>query len=721
MEKQHFSKILIPAFYLAAMALVMFSAWNEQKTVREGGSSPLYQNLMEKPAYIRQGFDPAEIRIIPQEIQIPVNNGVWTGFTSTPLRVKNSLLPDLPKRPFLSPKKIDAQEYTIIIPVSLDDTAMSFLDANPALIPGIFLAYIGENWEIFFNGVSVLSEIHLKESGQINERRTWRSVYFPIDRTFIVPGTNILALRIIGDPTHLMTGLSYNAPHYMDDYQLIEQRQNKLPLILLCGIFGFTGVYYLAIFLSLRKKDEIFNLYFGIYSILICMFVATRHGLLRHLIPNSEITLSMEFGSLMMMMPLFFMFIENLGRGRVTKPTWVFLAVSLYFTLTQMFFPAQYREDVIVVFNIYTILIHYPYVIIYDIIYFYLFDKKRIRTSDDVSSTLIINIIVGTLAVFFCAAFDILDVLFFHLSYSLFPFSNFVVHIGMTFALAGRFSGMYKQLEQSHSGLETAVRERTLELEEQTRIAVKASRAKSEFLATMSHEIRTPLNTVIGLSEIELRERLPDSSRENIAQIQQSGSTLLGIIGDILDISKIEAGSFELSPVTYETASLLNDTVNLNVVRIDSKPINFVTEIGGDFPARLVGDDLRVKQMLNNLLSNAIKYTEEGTITLNIAWEKIPIPNSPFLIPHSPALLRFSVRDTGIGIRTEDMGKLFENYTQIETEADRRIEGTGLGLAITKQIVQMMGGSITVESEYNKGSCFTAEIIQGLVDDTVIG
>ncbi|MDR0290108.1 MAG: hypothetical protein LBI06_04165 [Treponema sp.] len=142
----------------------------------------------------------------------------------------------------------------------------------------------------------------------------------------------------------------------------------------------------------------------------------------------------------------------------------------------------------------------------------FLFDKKRIHTDDNVSGTLIINIIVGTLAVYCCAAFDILDILFFHFSYSLFPYSNFVVYIGMTFALAGRFSGMYKQLERHNTLLETAVCERTVELEEQTKIAVKAPHAKSEFLATMSHEIRTPLNVVIGLSEIELRERLPDSS-----------------------------------------------------------------------------------------------------------------------------------------------------------------------------------------------------------------
>jgi CheY-like chemotaxis protein/HPt (histidine-containing phosphotransfer) domain-containing protein len=262
--------------------------------------------------------------------------------------------------------------------------------------------------------------------------------------------------------------------------------------------------------------------------------------------------------------------------------------------------------------------------------------------------------------------------------------------------------------------LELAVQDRTLELERQTEIAIQANRAKSQFLATMSHEIRTPLNAVIGLSEIELRKNLPESSRENIVQIHQSGASLLGIINDILDISKIEAGGFELIPVEYETASLLSDTVMLNRVRIGSKPIVFTIEISGDFPLKLVGDELRIKEVLNNLLSNAIKYTRKGSVTLTAAWENISGRENE-------VLLRFGVRDTGIGIRKEDIAKLFSSYTQLDTRANRKIEGTGLGLEITKKLVEMMGGSITVESEYGSGSVFTVEIIQGIVDYKPIG
>jgi len=253
-------------------------------------------------------------------------------------------------------------------------------------------------------------------------------------------------------------------------------------------------------------------------------------------------------------------------------------------------------------------------------------------------------------------------------------------------------------------------------LNHQAEIAREASAAKSWFLSQMSHEIRTPLNAVIGFSEIELQNsktnNLPESTIDNINRIRQSGVSLLGMINDILDISKIEANRFQLVPAVYETAPLLSDTVNLNKVRIESKPITLKLEINSDFPAKLIGDELRVRQILNNLLSNAIKYTRKGSVTLNVLCETIPGGNAA-----NNALICFTARDTGIGIRSEDIGKLFTGYTQLDIGTNRKIEGTGLGLMITKRLVEMMGGSIGVESEYGKGSVFTARIIQGVASE----
>jgi PAS domain S-box-containing protein len=241
--------------------------------------------------------------------------------------------------------------------------------------------------------------------------------------------------------------------------------------------------------------------------------------------------------------------------------------------------------------------------------------------------------------------------------------------------------------------------------------AEAASRAKSAFLATMSHEIRTPLNAIIGLSEIQLQRELPEEVLGDLEKIYSSGSTLLGIINDILDISKIEAGNLELIPVEYDTPSLINDTVQLNIVRIGSKSITFKLNIDDTIPAKLLGDELRVKQVLNNILSNAFKYTKAGLVTLQIRWEK----------QGDDAWMIFAVSDTGQGIKEEDIGKLFSEYSQLNTKANRKIEGTGLGLSITKRLVEMMNGTITVESEFGWGSTFTVRIRQRIADPRPIG
>ncbi|MDR1248926.1 MAG: response regulator [Treponema sp.] len=242
-------------------------------------------------------------------------------------------------------------------------------------------------------------------------------------------------------------------------------------------------------------------------------------------------------------------------------------------------------------------------------------------------------------------------------------------------------------------------------------VAEEASRAKSSFLATISHEIRTPLNAIIGLSEIQLQKELPDDTREDLEKVHNSGSALLGIINNILDISKIEAGNFELIPVEYDIPSLINDTVQLNIVRIASKPISLKLNIDDTLPRRLFGDELRIKQILNNLLSNAFKYTQEGTVTFQARWQW----------QDGDALLIFTINDTGQGIKKDDLGRLFSDYIQLDTRANRNIEGTGLGLSIAKKLTEMMDGSISVESEYGKGSAFTVQIRQKIVDPCSIG
>jgi len=241
--------------------------------------------------------------------------------------------------------------------------------------------------------------------------------------------------------------------------------------------------------------------------------------------------------------------------------------------------------------------------------------------------------------------------------------------------------------------------------------AEESSKSKSTFLATMSHEMRTPLNAVIGLSELTLDGKISGEEKENIEKVYTAGMVLLGIINDILDISKIESGKFELNPVEYSLPSLINDTITLNTMRIEEKPISFKLFIEETLPSELYGDDLRIKQIFNNILSNAFKYTKAGIVEWHISWDR----------NGDDIWLTSSVKDSGIGIRKEDMEKLFHNYSQVDIKSHRKIEGTGLGLSLTKHMVEMMGGNIIVDSEYGKGSTFTIRIKQGYVNDIPIG
>jgi PAS domain S-box-containing protein len=265
-------------------------------------------------------------------------------------------------------------------------------------------------------------------------------------------------------------------------------------------------------------------------------------------------------------------------------------------------------------------------------------------------------------------------------------------------------------------------------MEEEVRAA---SRAKSAFLANMSHEIRTPLNVIIGLTDLSLEDdNLNKHTADNLVKISNAGGTLLSIVNDILDFSKIESGKLELNPVEYYTSSLLNDIVTLVVTRLGEKPITFRLNIGDDLPAKLYGDELRVKQIFTNLLTNAAKYTHRGNIELSVRCiheaskytHRGNIESNVRCVYEGDTMwMEVAVSDTGIGIRGEDLKKLFSDYNQVDTKANRNIEGTGLGLAITKSLTEMMDGEINVESEYGKGTTFRLRIRQGSVSDAPIG
>ena len=242
--------------------------------------------------------------------------------------------------------------------------------------------------------------------------------------------------------------------------------------------------------------------------------------------------------------------------------------------------------------------------------------------------------------------------------------------------------------------------------------AVSAGQAKTQFLTQMSHEIRTPINAVIGMNEMILRESSDKDIREYSRNISSAGRTLLNLINSILDFSKIEDGKMEIIPVRYETLSMIDELVNMIYEKANKKNLSLITKISPTLPRSLFGDDMRIKQVITNILTNAVKYTKQGKITLTMDGRQVDDETFELFV---------SVADTGIGIREEDLDKLFLSFRRLDEVKNKNIEGTGLGISIVQGLLKMMGSKLRVSSVYGKGSEFSFVLRQKIMDKTPIG
>ena len=693
-----------------------------------GGSSAakdlLYTDLTSFKAFVKNGYEPAYASLDPEltewDLELPAKHNTAILMKSVPLSDYSN-----GKSEFLWPGEHHIEDFTILIPFELSSQKISALYGDNPIAPGMYLAGIGENWEIYLNGDLISKQIYLNPQNKITSFRSQRSVSIPFDKKFLNEGTNRLVIHIIGSRGSATTGMFYTGPYYIGNYTRISGAGTTFLTVALCTFFIFLGLYHILLFLM--RKTDMYNLLFGIFSGLLAVYYVARSPVIYHIFADTAITQRVEYGALYLLLFAFAVFLENLNFGKVKITTIIYGISCAALIVMQCFFTIWFADDLVIIWQIYGGA-YMLYIVGYDLMYPFVKNviiryktcdlKSHTHTGLWKSITTCLkqteqgNILIPVIIVFCAAVFDMLDLAFIHTGALLTRYGFSLLMLCMAFLLARKYTNRFEAASQMNEMLEATVKQRTVQLEEQVQVAKAASKAKSEFLSNVSHEIRTPMNAIIGISQIQLqKESIPHEFEEAFEKIYGSGNGLLGIINDILDMLKIESGKLELTPTEYDLPSLINDEVQINIVRIGSKPIEFSLDLDENLPLRMFGDELRIKQILNNLISNAIKYTKQGFVKLSVNHS----------VNESEILLRLSVSDSGQGLKPEDCEKLFSEYQRFNAEANRTTEGTGLGLNITRNLAAMMGGQIDVQSEYGKGSTFTATVKQKAVECGVIG
>ena len=705
------SKCLILAVGIT-MFFVAFSAIDKNL---QSDNSSFHIDLLNNPVYAKSGFELDILQIDDVNILTDMGKMQWETLTP-PEHTGNYIISNLlnpnesDKRPFLYPFNFPYNEYTLLIPFEVDSASVeTFHGINP-VIPSVYLSGIGDNWEIFINGTKVASQVHLNDDGNITHHRSLRDVSFPIDSNIIKEGGNSIVFRIIAAYDATDSGLFYSSRYYISDYSNARMSSENILTIIFSAIYIFMGLYHFIIFLM--RKTEKYNLTYCFFSIIIAIYFVSRTSLINILTYNTAVTQCIECGTFYLLTPIVAAFIEQLAFNKIKLTTKIYGCIALFFIFLQAIFSTGFASDLLFIGQV-TSLIMIVYTLTTDIFIAsirLIKEEKNERKKSGQNSNVffilghnLINTPLGnmSIAVMFLtgtAFFDIFDALFFHTGFILTRYSFFLFTVSTAFILARKFTKSYKRINEENEVLEAAVRLRTRALEEHVRTAEIASHAKGDFLANMSHEIRTPINAVIGMTTIGRTSDDIEKKNYSFDRISDASTHLLGVINDILDMSKIEANKLELSKIPYNIREDIKRATDVIKVKLDERNLNFNASFDDNIPTWLIGDAQRLVQVITNLLSNAIKFTpENGTVSFSVSLKKET---------KDACTLYFEVTDTGIGITEEQKSRLFTSFQQADSSTSRNYGGTGLGLALSKRIVEAMNGSISVTSIPGQGSTF---------------
>ena len=493
----------------------------------------------------------------------------------------------------------------------------------------------------------------------------------------------VLAIEVISDSEY--AGF-LNEIYVGDKFDIVCTLIKQCSVVIVVSIYMFllsSITVLIGCGLKLIYKIEVDITYLGLGILLLSLFMIVESRIRQFFIPNFSIAATVGFLLTILLPYPFMVYVSRIQKGRYEK---IYRVLSLF---VFVIFIVSVLSHILDIWDLAdSMIVSYGMIIVMVI---------------TLAFTICLDIVKGRLQEYGELVFGFIAMIIVSIWEVYLTFVPELPHYGGVALSFGLIALLFV------TGFKTA--KDMLAIEKEKQRAIVAGEAKAQFLANMSHEIRTPINTIIGMNEMILRENQDQMVKEYANNVQNASKMLLGLINDILDFSKIEAGKLDILKTDYYLSKLLTDVIRGIQIKADSKKLKINVSIEETLPSVLRGDEIRIRQIINNLLSNAVKYTHEGTVTFTVKANEY----------QGDFVLCISVEDTGIGIKQQDIEKLFDGFQRLEEKKNRYIEGTGLGLNITKQLVELMGGTIEVKSEYGKGSCFTVKIPQQIIDETAIG
>ena len=576
------------------------------------------------------------------------------------------------------PVDIPDNDYQCEAPRGETVTVETTLDFTPA--PGSCLCFRSSKQEMWIYVDGELRESYSTKESRLFGR-TGAVVFVFLD---LLPEDEGKTLTLVTESDSPYSGLQYTV-YYGNRMGVWHQfaRQYGLELVvafftLLLGALSIIG----SIFLHIAYRRRINLEYLGWGVVLAGIWLVTNSVFRQLLFPNMAVVNAITFCMIMLMPIPFLIYMDGIQKERYRIPYMVMISVDfmMFVVCTVLHFTGvvDFADTI-------------RYIAVTSMLSILLMGVTMVM---DTCKRKVKEYRIAALGVLGAALAACVQIVVFFLSAV--QFSGVILALGLIFLLLISVIGTIQEI---------------IHIEKEKQQAILSSEAKAKFLANMSHEIRTPINAVLGMDAMILRENQDPKIKEYAVDIRNAGQTLLGLINDILDMSKIESGKMKIVPAEYDFSSMLHDIANMISMKANDKNLEFNVLVNQQLPSRMYGDEIRIRQVLINILNNAVKYTEQGSVTFKVDGK----------VEEDDAILLFSVKDTGIGIKEEDLSKLFVEFERLDEDRNRNIEGTGLGMNITAQLLEMMGSHIQVNSVYGQGSEFFFELRQKIMNPEPIG